>query len=212
VLAQRLTVKRQDERALTQSLIVITQGETVLTQSLVVRSQNERVPTQSLVVKTYHERKLNQSLIVKRQNERVLTQSLVVKVEVQEVLVIYLSNLDDGFIVQVLLQALDLAAHQLVGLVRIFAAILQQVVCVLHLPARLLCSESGDRLCVVFDVAAWLLYRQVDGLVCIHDMQTDCWPCMHPEQHIHFLNTLYVFFIFLQEYQAVGRQTECELS
>lgn len=126
----------------------------MVTQSLVVKSLNERVPTQSLVVRTYHERKLNQSLTVKKQNERVVTQSLVVEVEVQEVLVINLSNLDDGFIVQVLLQALDLAAHQLVGLVRILAAVLQQVVCVLHLPARLLCSESGDRLCVEFDVAA----------------------------------------------------------
>ena len=83
-----------------------------------------------------------------------LTQSLVVKVEIQEVLVINLSNLDDGFIVQVLLQALDLAAHQLVGLVRILAAVLQQVVCVLHLPARLLCSESADRMWVSFDLNA----------------------------------------------------------
>ncbi len=83
-----------------------------------------------------------------------LTQSLVVKVEVQQVLVINLSNLDDGFIVQVLLQALDLAAHQLVGLVRILAAVLQQVVCVLHLPARLLCSESADSMCIIFYVPA----------------------------------------------------------
>ena len=85
---------------------------------------------------------------------QLLTQSLVVKVEVQQVLVVNLSNLDDGLIVQVLLQALDLAAHQLVGPVCILAAILQQVVCVLHLPARLLCTESADRMYIMFDVNA----------------------------------------------------------
>jgi len=127
-----------------------------------------------------------------------LTQSLVVKVEVQQVLVINLSNLDDGLIVQVLLQALDLAAHQLVGLVRMLAAVLQQVVCVLHFPARLLCSELADRLCVVFDVPAYLLCKLIVGLVCIL------------EEHIQFLNTLYVFFTSLHNCQAVCQQTQCE--
>ena len=127
-----------------------------------------------------------------------LTQSLVVKVQVQQVLVINFSNLDDGLIVQVLLQALDLAAHQLVGLVRILAAVLQQVVCVLHLPARLLCSELADRLCGVFDVPAYLLCRLIFGLVHIL------------EEHIQFLHTLYVFFTSLHNCQTVCQQTQCE--
>ena len=130
------------------------QNERVLIQSLTVKRQNERVLTQSLVVKVKVQRLPTQCLTFNRQGKTVLTQSLVVKVEVQEVLVINLSNLDDGFIVQVLLQALDLAAHQLVGLVRILAAVLQQVVCVLHLPARLLCSESADSMCIIFYVPA----------------------------------------------------------
>ena len=41
---------------------------------------------------------------------------------------------------------------QTAGLVRILAAVPQQVVCIVHLPARLLCTESADRLCVVFNV------------------------------------------------------------
>ena len=52
------------------------------------------------------------------------------------------------------------------------------VVCVLELHARLLCSESADRLRVVDDVPAWVLCRQIVGLVCIL------------EAHIQFLNTL----------------------
>lgn len=180
VLSQSLTVKRQNKRVLTQSLVVKTQDERVLTQSLTVKRQCERELTQSLVVKDKVQHLQTQRLISNRQGRTVLTQGLVVKVEVQKVLVINLSNLDDGLIVQVLLQALDLAAHQLVGLVRLLAAVLQQVVCVLHLPARLLLSESADRLCVASDVPTRLLCRLTVGLVCT------------PEAHIHIVCVLHL--------------------
>ncbi|KAA6427340.1 MAG: hypothetical protein FRX49_02005 [Trebouxia sp. A1-2] len=105
--AQSLTRETQRERVLTQSLIFIskslvvkTQDERVLTQSLTVKRQCERELTQSLVVKDKVQHLQTQRLISNRQGRTVLTQGLVVKVEVQKVLVINLSNLDDGLIVQ----------------------------------------------------------------------------------------------------------------
>lgn len=53
----------------------------------------------------------------------------------QQVLVSYLCYLDDGLVVQMLLQGGYLVSHQLVGLVGILAAVVQQPVGVLHLPA-----------------------------------------------------------------------------
>lgn len=53
---------------------------------------------------------------------------MVVEVEVQQILIIDLSNLDDGFIVQMLLQGCDFAGHQLVGSVLFLASVAQQVV------------------------------------------------------------------------------------
>ena len=59
---------------------------------------------------------------------------------------------------------------QTAGLVRI----LRQIVCAVHLPARLLCSESADRLCVAFDVST-----------CLHPGQQCQGPsqeCQNPSQ------------------------------
>lgn len=65
----------------------------------------------------------------------VLTESLVLKIEVQQVLIINFSNLNDGFVIQVLLQSCDLAGHELVGFVLVLAPGAQQVVSGCHLSA-----------------------------------------------------------------------------